>query len=65
MTVSNRGFTPNAFYVQKGIPVKWIIDCKEINTCNNAIIIPSLNEEIKINKGENILEFTLNDKDMR
>lgn len=64
MTVSNRGFTPNAFYVQKGIPVKWIIDGKELNTCNNAIIIPSLNKEYKINKGENILEFTPSDKDM-
>lgn len=64
MTVSNRGFTPNAFYVQKGIPVKWIIDGKEINTCNNAIIIPSLNKEYKINKGENILEFMPEDKDM-
>ncbi len=64
MTVSNKGFTPNAFYVQKDIPVKWIIDGKEINTCNNAIIIPSLNKEIKINKGENTLEFTPDDKDL-
>ena len=64
MTVSNRGYTPNAFYVQKGIPVKWVIDGKEINTCNNAIIIPSLNKEIKINKGENVLEFTPENKDM-
>lgn len=64
MTVSNRGYTPNAFYVQKGIPVKWVIDGKEINTCNNAIIVPSLNKEIKINRGENILEFTPEDKDM-
>ena len=64
MTVSNKGFTPNAFYVQKGIPVKWIIDGKEINTCNNAIIVPSLNKEMKINKGENILEFMPEDKDM-
>lgn len=64
MTVSNRGYTPNAFYVQKGIPVKWVIEGKEINTCNNAIIIPSLNKEIKINKGENVLEFTPENKDM-
>lgn len=64
MTVSNRGFTPNSFYVQEGIPVKWIIDGKEINTCNNAIIVPSLNKEMKVNKGENILEFTPQDKDM-
>ncbi|NYB74903.1 sulfite exporter TauE/SafE family protein [Sedimentibacter hydroxybenzoicus DSM 7310] len=65
MTVDNRGFTPNAFYVQKDIPVKWIIDGELINTCNNAIIIPSIDKEIKINKGENILEFTPNDSDMR
>ncbi|MGB4438584.1 MAG: sulfite exporter TauE/SafE family protein [Sedimentibacter sp.] len=64
MTVSNKGFTPNAFYVQKGIPVKWIIDGKEINTCNNAIIIPFLNQQEKINKGENIIEFMPDDKDM-
>lgn len=64
MTVSNRGFTPNAFYVQKGIPVKWIIDGQEMNTCNNAIIIPSINKEMKINKGENVLEFIPEEKDM-
>lgn len=64
MTVSNKGFTPNAFYVQKDIPVKWIIDGKEMNTCNNAIIIPSLNKEMKINKGENVLEFNPEDGDM-
>ncbi len=65
MTVSNKGFTPNAFYVQKGIPVKWIIDGQEINTCNNAIIVPSIGKEVKINKGENILEFDPKESDMR
>jgi len=64
MTASSKGFTPNSFYVQKGIPVKWIIDGKEINTCNNAIIIPSLNREEKIKSGENIIEFMPDDKDM-
>ncbi len=65
MTVNNKGFTPNAFYVQKDIPVRWVINGELINTCNNAIIIPSIGKEIKINKGENILEFTPNDSDMR
>lgn len=64
MTVDRRGFTPNAFYVQKGIPVKWIIDGKEINTCNNAIIVPALEREMKVEKGENILEFTPENKDI-
>jgi sulfite exporter TauE/SafE/plastocyanin domain-containing protein/copper chaperone CopZ len=64
MTANNNGFTPNAFYVQKGIPVKWIINGEQLNTCNNAIIIPSLNKEFKINKGENIIEFTPGDNDI-
>lgn len=64
MTANNNGYTPNAFYVQKGIPVKWIIDGKELNTCNNAIIARSLNLEFKIKSGENIIEFTPGDKDI-
>lgn len=64
MTVDINGYTPNAFYVQKGIPVKWIIDGKELNTCNNAIIARSLNLEFKIKSGENIIEFTPGDKDI-
>ena len=64
MDVDRKGFTPNSFYVQKGIPVKWIINGNEINTCNNAIIVPSLGREMKVEKGENILEFTPENKDM-
>lgn len=58
MTANNNGYTPNAFYVQKGIPVKWIIKATELNSCNNAIVIPDLDREIKIKRGENVIEFT-------
>lgn len=64
MTANNNGYTPNAFYVQKGIPVKWIINGDQINSCNNAIVIPSLNKQQKIKKGENVIEFTPGDKDL-
>ena len=64
MTADNNGYKPNAFYVQKGIPVKWIIDGKELNSCNNAIVARGLNLERKIKKGENIIEFTPGDKDI-
>lgn len=64
MTADNNGYTPNAFYVQKGIPVKWIIDGKELNSCNNSIVAQSLKLEKKIKKGENIVEFTPGDKDI-
>ena len=64
MTADNNGYTPNAFYVQKGIPVKWIVDGKEMNSCNNVIVARELNLEWKIKKGENIKEFTPGDKDI-
>ena len=46
--------------VQKGIPVKFIInaEAENINGCNNAIIIPEYNIEKSLEPGENIIEFT-------
>lgn len=64
MTADNNGYTPNAFYVQKGIPVRWVVDGKEMNSCNNAIVARDLNLEWKIKKGENVKEFTPGDKDI-
>lgn len=64
MNANNNGYTPNAFYVQKGIPVKWIINGEQLNSCNNAIAIQSLNKEQKIKKGENIIEFTPGNEDI-
>lgn len=58
MDATYRGFNPNVFIVQKGIPVKFIIDGKELTPCNNAITIPSLGIERQLIKGENIIEFT-------
>ncbi|WP_252226488.1 sulfite exporter TauE/SafE family protein [Clostridium sp. ZBS2] len=64
MTADNSGYTPNAFYVQRGIPVKWIITGSQINSCNNAIVVPSLNIQKTLKSGENIIEFTPNDGDI-
>ncbi|MCT8978127.1 sulfite exporter TauE/SafE family protein [Clostridium sp. CX1] len=58
MTADSNGYIPNAFYVQKGIPVKWIIDGKQITSCNNEIVVPSQNIRKKLKSGENIIEFT-------
>lgn len=64
MTADYSGYTPNVLFVQKGIPVKWIINGEQITSCNNAIIIPSLNIEKQLKSGENIIEFTPGDKDI-
>lgn len=64
MTANNNGYTPNTFYVEKGIPVKWIIDGQQLNSCNNAIVAQSLNVQKKLKSGENVIEFTPGDKDI-
>lgn len=49
-----------AITVQKGVPVKWtmVADSKNLNSCNNEIIIPSLNITKPLVVGENVIEFT-------
>ena len=64
MTADGAGYTPNGLYIQKNIPVKWIIDGKSLNSCNGQIIIPSLNIQRDLKPGENIIEFTPKDKDI-
>lgn len=57
MTADNNGYQPRVLYVHQGTPVKWIIEGKAINTCNNEIIVPDLNIRKKLAKGENTIEF--------
>lgn len=64
MTADGNGYTPNGLYVQKNMPVKWIIDGKALNSCNGTIIVPSLNKQINLQSGENVIEFTPKDKDI-
>lgn len=46
--------------VQAGIPVKWTIvaDAKNLNGCNNQIIIPQYDIKQKLVVGENVITFT-------
>lgn len=64
MTANNNGYSPNVFYVQKGVPVKWVINGESLNYCNNSIVVNSLNIQQKLKSGENIIEFTPTDKDI-
>ncbi|MFT8313043.1 MAG: sulfite exporter TauE/SafE family protein [Clostridium sp.] len=64
MTADGAGYTPNGLYVQKNMPVKWIIDGKTLNSCNGQIIVPSLNIQKNLQSGENVIEFTPKDKDI-
>nr|WP_034867827.1 sulfite exporter TauE/SafE family protein [Clostridium lundense] len=64
ITADSRGYTPNVLYVQKNTPVKLIIDGKSLNYCNNEIIFSSLDIQKKLESGENVIEFTPNNKDI-
>ncbi|PWB83063.1 MAG: heavy metal transporter [Methylocystaceae bacterium] len=58
MDVTRSGFSPNHFVLAKGAPVRWVIDGKQITTCNNRIVAPSLNLEFDVKKGRQVIEFT-------
>lgn len=58
MDVTRYGWEPDEFILQKDMPVKWIINGKEITGCNNAIQVPKYNLEFDIKQGEQVIEFT-------
>jgi len=64
MTANASGYTPSVLYVQKNVPVKWIINGEQLTSCNNSIVASSINVEKKLESGENIINFTPGDKDI-
>ena len=58
MDVTASGWKPAKFILQEGLPVKWVIDGKEITECNKAIQVPKLGSNFYINPGEQTIEFT-------
>jgi len=58
MEVTAEGYTPDHFVLKQGVPVRWIIEGKEITQCNHHIVVPSLKLEFDIKPGKNEIEFT-------
>lgn len=58
MTQNGSGYSPNNFTIKKGIPVKWIINSTNSNTCAASISMPKQNIRQTLEPGENIIEFT-------
>lgn len=58
MDVTARGWSPDKFILKKGVPVKWIINGKQITGCNNGIQVPKYKLNFKIQSGEQTIEFT-------
>lgn len=55
------GYKPNSFTIKKGVPVKWIINSKDPNSCASSIYSQKLKIQSYLETGENIFEFIPND----
>jgi len=58
MNVTRNGWEPDTFVLKAGVPVKWLINGKEITSCNKAIQVPKLGLSFDIKQGEQVIEFT-------
>lgn len=58
MELTYRGYVPNILYIKPNVPVRWIIDVKQMSGCTNAILVESLGIRKDLQYGENIIEFT-------
>jgi sulfite exporter TauE/SafE len=58
MTQTAYGYKPNKFTIMKGIPVKWIIDSIDSNSCAASILMPKQNIRKSLKPGDNIIQFT-------
>lgn len=57
MTQNSRGYSPNSFTIQKGVPVKWIINSTDPNGCASSLVSQQLGVRTTLKRGENIIEF--------
>lgn len=64
MDAVSSGYSQNVFYVQKNMPVKWIISGNELTSCNYQLVIPSLNIQKELVSGDNVISFTPKDGDI-
>lgn len=58
MTQDGSGYHPNSFTVKSGVPVRWVINSTDVNTCAASIVSPKLNIRQSLQLGENVIEFT-------
>ncbi|HDQ22508.1 MAG TPA: hypothetical protein ENN28_00875 [Candidatus Uhrbacteria bacterium] len=58
MDLTYFGYDPNILHVKRGIPVRWIINVKQMSGCTNAVRIDEYNIYRDLQYGENIIKFT-------
>ena len=58
MSIDSRGYTPNNFTLQVGIPTRWEIDGTNAAGCLTILQAPQLGIQELIKHGPNVIEFT-------
>lgn len=58
MTQSGGGYSPNTFTVEKGRPVKWIINSTSSFSCSSSIVMPKYGIRKSLKSGDNVIMFT-------
>lgn len=58
MTQNARGYTPNTFTIQKGVPVKWTITSEDPSSCASSLVSQQLGIRTNLKRGTNVIEFT-------
>ncbi|MFM8441719.1 MAG: sulfite exporter TauE/SafE family protein [Methylococcus sp.] len=58
MEIVSGKFVPNHFVLKKGVPVKWVIEGKELNKCNQSLVVPSYDLKFDVHPGLQTIEFT-------
>ena len=58
MTESARGYLPNSFTINKGVPVRWEIESTSDRTCASVVLLPDYKIRAFLKPGKNVVEFT-------
>lgn len=58
MTQNSSGYAPNKFTIKNGIPVKWIVNSTDPNSCAASLYSEKLDIHRFLKAGENVFEFT-------
>lgn len=59
MAVKSSGvYSPSTLRVQKGVPVRWVVNRDDWVGCANSLVLPAFGINERLSPGENIIEFT-------
>lgn len=61
MEQNAQGYSPNAFTVKKGVPVKWIVKSVYPYSCASSLVVQKLNIRTTLTEKEQVFDFTPNE----